>query len=267
MKNILLPTDFSATSMNAATFALDLFGTAGTRYTLLNIYLKPAYRNFLMGVNVDTERASRNGLRRMERRCRQHAQGVRLALKSSFAMLEQEIQALHQDGRADLVVMGTQGEGNYGLVGHNTTAVVTGTDVPVVAVPSQWQRTPMQRIILADDGLGLNERTLAPMIAMAKQAQAHVEVVHVRKAGDRSGASDRQAILRLLLAGIPHGFTVRTGNDVEAELDAAAVEQGAHLVAVVRRQRGVFERLFKGSSSKRMALHTAVPVLVMHERP
>jgi hypothetical protein len=39
MKNILLPTDFSSTSFHAATFALDLFGTSGMRYTLLNTYL------------------------------------------------------------------------------------------------------------------------------------------------------------------------------------------------------------------------------------
>src|SRR5690606_22316073 len=73
MKNILLPTDFSETSHKAAVFAMDLFGTEGTQYTLLNTYLKQAYRNALMPLQLDTERASRNGLRRMERRCRNHA--------------------------------------------------------------------------------------------------------------------------------------------------------------------------------------------------
>jgi nucleotide-binding universal stress UspA family protein len=267
MKNILLPTDFSSTSFHAATFALDLFGTSGMRYTLLNTYLKPAYRNFLMGVNVDTERASRNGLRRMERRCRQHAPGVRLSLKSGFGTLEQEIGTLHQEGRADLVVLGTQGEGNYGLVGHNTKAVITGADVPVVAVPAQWKPGKLKRILLADDGLGLNARTLAPLVSLAKLAKAHVEVVHIRDERDRSGSSDRQAILRLLLEGVSHGFTMRTDNNVEEALDALALEQDVQLVTVVRRQRGLIERLFQGSHSKRMAMHTSVPLLVLHERP
>jgi nucleotide-binding universal stress UspA family protein len=38
------------------------------------------------------------------------------------------------------------------------------------------------------------------------------------------------------------------------------------LVAVVRRDRGLLGRLFKGSHSKRMALHTSVPLLVLHEQ-
>ena len=43
MKHILLPTDFSGTSVKAAYFAMDLYGAEDARYTLLNTYLKPAH--------------------------------------------------------------------------------------------------------------------------------------------------------------------------------------------------------------------------------
>ena len=68
MKHILLPTDFSGTSVKAAYFAMDLYGAEDARYTLLNTYLKPAYGNVLLPPMPDTERASRNGLRRGGRR-------------------------------------------------------------------------------------------------------------------------------------------------------------------------------------------------------
>jgi nucleotide-binding universal stress UspA family protein len=264
MMNILLPTDFSKTAMNAATFAMDLYGAKNVRYTLLNVYLKPAYRNFLISLNVDTERASRNGLRRMERRCRLHLPGARISIKSSFAPLDSAIRDLHAAGRADLVVMGTQGEGSYGLVGHNTTLAVTGGKVPVIAVPDQWRPAPLERILLADDAMRMDAGILAPLVAMAKQAKARVEVVHIVKEG--RGPSGREALMHVLLADIPHDYSVHVAPQVETALDALAVQRQAQLVAVVRRDRGLLGRLFKGSHSKRMALHTSVPLLVLHEQ-
>ncbi|MCB0774177.1 MAG: universal stress protein [Flavobacteriales bacterium] len=265
MKNILLPTDFSGTSYNAAVFALDLFGTKDVRYTLLNVFLKPAYRNFLMSLNVDTEQASRNGLRRMERRIRKLGGTMHLALRSSFEPLDNAIGELHEAGRADLVVMGTQGEGNYGTVGHNTALAITGARVPVIAVPAQWIPGPVQRILLADDGEGMDADMVRPLVQIAKRTKAHVEVVHVRPEGTDDRYSDRKALMKTLLTDVPHDFTLLTGSKVEEALDDLAMKQGAQLVAVVRRNRGIIERLLKGSHAKRMALHTAVPLLVLRE--
>ncbi|HRO98891.1 MAG TPA: universal stress protein, partial [Flavobacteriales bacterium] len=41
MSHILIPTDFSDNALNAATFAVQLFGDEGNRYTLLNCYVAP----------------------------------------------------------------------------------------------------------------------------------------------------------------------------------------------------------------------------------
>ena len=265
MKNILLPTDFSETSMKAATFALDLFGTEGVNYMLLNTYLKPAYRNALIPLNLDTERASRNGLRRMERRCRKHAGTVRIALRSSFEQVVQAANDLDAAKAVDFVVMGTQGEGNYGQVGRNANSMVTSANPPVIAVPSQWQPAPIAHILFADDGQGVTRASIEPLLDIAQRTGAHVTVLYVGLTSDDSRTKEHFQKLSTSLGKIPHSFTSVEAHAVTEVMDRMVVEKDIQLVAVLRRKRSFWERIFQGSTSKRMALHTTVPLLVLRE--
>ena len=49
-------------------------------------------------------------------------------------------------------------------------------------------------------------------------------------------------------------------------MERAVVEKDIQLVAVLRRKRSFWERIFQSSTSKRMALHTTVPLLVLREK-
>ncbi|MCC6840211.1 MAG: universal stress protein [Flavobacteriales bacterium] len=261
MKHILLPTDFSDASFNAARFALELHGTKDVEYTFLNVYLKLAYRNALVPGGHDTERASRLGLRRMDRRFRKLAGTVRVSLRSSFSPLADAINEVHAAKAVDLVVMGTQGEGNYGLVGRNTAAAVTAAALPVIAVPAQWQPAKLDRILFADDGEADTAESLQPMIWTAKHARARITVLHVGPAGAVSTAQARR--FSGLLGNIQHTYAAVEGGAVERTVERMVAEEGIDLVAVVRRKRSFWHRLFQGSTSKRMALHTTVPLLVL----
>ena len=265
MEHILIPTDFSPTSIKAAIFALDLYGTEDVRYTLLNAYLKPAYRNALLPLTVDTERAAKNGLQRVERRCRKHAPQVRLSRIATFHELARAIEELNQDKAVDMVVMGTQGEGNYGRVGHNTTTVVTG-DVPaVIAVPSHWEPAPIKHILFADDGQGVSLASMAPLVDIAKRTGASITVMHVGSTNEDPRSKEHLRKLSVAFGDIKHTFITVDSAAVTEAMDKMVVEQEIQLVAVLRRKRSFWDRIFQGSTSKRMALHTTVPLLVLRE--
>lgn len=264
MNRILLPTDGSDAAFHAARFAFDLFGTDGVRYTLVHTFLKPAYRNALLPA-MDTAREAANKLRRAERRCRAHAGTVTLAKRTSPYPLAEVLNELAGQGRGELIVMGTQGEGNYGLVGSNTTAVVTGARVPVIAVPSQWRPAPVKRILLANDGGTMDAATLQPLIVIARRTGAEVVVAHVRDniaTFDERG--DRRA-LSALLDGIRHSFVTVAGEDVTSTLDELARQGRIQLMAVIHRKKSFWQRLFTASKAKRMSLHTTTPLLVLPE--
>lgn len=259
MRHVLLPTDFGDTSYKAALFALQVYGTHDVQYTLLNTYLKPAYRHALVALDADPELDSITGLRRIEQRMRRQAGRIQVAVRNSNEPLVEAIADLHRAKAVDVVVMGTQGEGRYGPVGRNTAAVVTGVHLPVIAVPGQWEAAPIKDIVLADDGQPVDPRALQPLLEIAARCGAHVHVVHV-------GGEDHPGhVAKALLAGLPHSMATVSGEDVGAALDAYAADHAAQLVAVVHRQRSFLQRIFQGSTSKRMAVHTTVPMLVLHQ--
>ncbi|HRH68147.1 MAG TPA: universal stress protein [Flavobacteriales bacterium] len=268
MMNIALPTDLSETSFKAATFAFDLYGTAGTKYTLVHAYLKPAFDNALLPrIGNSTQREAVNGLRRFERRCRQYADRAVIAKRTSHFSLVDVLNELDRNKGVDMIVMGTQGAGNYGLVGSNTKAVVLGASAPVITVPSQWAPAPVKRIMLADDGGSLDRFTLEPLVALARRTGAEVVLAHVRENTVSFDKHADRAQVAELLSGIRHSFVTVQGDEVSREIDGLARQGGVQLVAVIHRQRGFWEAMFHGSKAKRMALHTTVPLLVLPERP
>lgn len=268
MAHILLPTDLSTTSFKAATFAFDLFGTAGNRYTLVHSFLQPAFDNALLPAIGDRmRRDAENALRRVERRCRKHAGKVILARRATPYQLVDVLNELVEDKGGDLIVMGAQGEGGAGLVGSNTKAVVGGALAPVITVPHQWMPSPVSRILLAHDGGPLDRFTMGPLIDVAGRSGAEVVIAHVRSTiASFDTQVDRKQVAELLGA-IPHSFVTVQGDAVAATINELASTGRVQLVAVVHRQRGFWEGLFHSSKATRMALHTSVPLLVMPERP
>ena len=268
MTHVLLPTDFSNTALNAAKFAFDLFGTQGNKFTLVHTYLKPVFDNALLpGLGKIPEREALNGLRRFERNCRHYAGKVVLAKKTSNRRLTDVLNEIHRSKGADLIVIGTQGEGNYGRVGTNTTAVVTGATAPVISVPSEWRPVPVQRIMFAYDGETLDRSTLTPMIELARNKNAEIVLAHVRYL--MPGAKDRAAKDRMedLFSDVKHSFVTVQGSDMTRTIDELATSGKIQLVAVVHRQVGFWKGLFHSSKAKKMALHATLPLMVLPERP
>jgi nucleotide-binding universal stress UspA family protein len=264
MTHILLPTDGSDASFNAAVLAFEHFGTKGVRYTLVHTYLKPALRNALLPA-MNTQREAMNMLRRYERRCRKQVDGIVLAKRIAPYQLVDVLNEIAREKKADLIVMGTQGEGNYGLVGRNTSAVVLRSDIPVVTVPSKWGSKPIKRILLANDGAPITRATAEPLIALARRTGAEILLAHIRDnivSFDQRG--DRKA-LGELFTDVRHSFVTVAGDDVSAEINELAIQGRMQLVAVIHRKKSFWQGLFSSSKAKRMALHTTMPLMVLPE--
>jgi nucleotide-binding universal stress UspA family protein len=267
MLHILIPTDLSDTSFKAATFAFDLFGTGHVRYTVVHTYLKTSFDNALLpGIGDSTKAEAVNGLRRFERRCRKYAGKMVLAQKASPSMLTDVLNELARKKGAHLIVMGTQGAGNYGRVGSNASAVVMGAIAPVITVPTQWVAARVSRIMLAYDGGKLTRSTVQPLIDLAKRTNAEVVLAHVR---DKSAAFEKPADRKHageLFDGVPIKFVTVQGDEVVKTIDDLARQGRIQLMAMIHRKKGFWKGLFHSSKAKRMALHTTMPLLVLPER-
>lgn len=269
MARILIPTDFSSGALNAAIYAVRLFGAEGNRFVLLNTYMMPAGSASTMW-NMD-ELLAREALRGVQA----FAEKVREALGGTQA----EIDAVCEHGdlpnvidrylgdpeKPICVVMGTQGASGLQevLFGSNTASVILRGSFPVLAVPGGATYRAPKRIVLADDGGPVAKESIALLLDLARWSQSEVSVVRV--VNERAGTDDGNLIYDQLLGGIPHSQQYLSAEHVETALNDLAEQGDADLLVVLHRKRGLFQGLFHRSTAAKLAMHTDLPLLVLQQ--
>lgn len=264
MTHILLPTDFSDTARKAAQFALDLYGTRDVRYFLVNSTpIRASADPLLPDLTRMMEQQSLNGLRQEERRLRKRPDHVYVAKVSTYAPLPQALNNIAERKGADLIVMGTQGKSSKRRFGSNTSTIVKKTQLPVITVPAHWEPEAIRRILLTMDNEAIDADTFLPLLHLVRRCGAEVVVAHVRTnaVGARKGV-DRAAVSKAL-KGIKHSFITAHGANVVDTMNELAAGGRIQLVAMVQRKRSFLGGLFHKSSTRQMALHTKLPLLVL----
>lgn len=270
MDEILIPTDFSDNALNAALFAMDLFGPQDFEYTVLNCYDMPAYGDSgMLTIEEHMANASKEGLDAFmgDLNSRLTKKGYQIRSRSAHGQLDRVVHNYsHRSRIPALVVMGTQGASGVKEVfmGTNTADVIKHCHLPVLAVPEHARHSGSTRIVLADDGGGVAPKALSILADIVRRTGSELVVTRVvnEKATVKVGSGDE---LDLALEGLPFTTIELSGADVMKELNEEVARSKAGMLAVVHRDRGIFDGLFHRSIAARLSMHTHTPMLVVQQ--
>lgn len=271
MAHVLIATDLSANALNAAVYAVKLYGVEGNTFTLLNTFRTPPVGPDLLGSAGDlTPQLSADGLdefaARLHEALPEHTPD--LATISAYGALETVLREMAKgDQRPDLVVMGTHSATGLErvLMGSTTSAVIMSGELPVLAVPSEARYTDPKRIVLADDGGPVDRAALKVLLDIARWSRSEIMIVHVVPEGQNTEEEVGDLGYDLHLGAIPHTYHSVSGDDVMVAVNDLADQSDTDLVVVVHRQRGLIEQLFHHSVATELALHTRIPLLVLQQ--
>jgi nucleotide-binding universal stress UspA family protein len=178
------------------------------------------------------------------------------------------IRAVIREREVDLLVMGTMGAKGLEevLIGSHSAYVLENVDCPVLVVPACTSKRSIERIIYATD-FQFNDFTyINQLIELARPFQAQIIVTHIStQAGD-----DEQLMAWFKEIAEPNidypfvSFRSFSGEHVLDELNHAVKFMEVDMVCMATARRGFFEKLFKGSLTKKMAYHCEVPLLAFH---
>ncbi len=272
MAHILLPTDFSENALNAALFAVQLYGDKGNVYTVLNSYMLPrGAATTMWSIDDLLAKGSVEGLDEFKTRLEKELAGRRPEIRvlSEHGDLPNVIGRFQDPpDRPELVVMGTQGASGLKevLLGSNTADVIKRTDLPVLAVPEQARYRTPRRIILADDGGFVDRNMLKVLLDIARWSQAEVMIVRVMNEESTVENDESGSVYDELLGAIPHSHHYISAENVITALHDLADQSDADMVVVIHRHRGLFDQLFHRSTATRLAMHTHIPMLVLQQR-
>jgi nucleotide-binding universal stress UspA family protein len=274
MRTILIPTDFSAPSRNAAIYAINLFGS-GARYILLNGYTMPSHRSAAMMINLDEELESQSvsNLKKEKKKILDHFgnDNIQMDMRAEPGNFLACVERVCKSDDVNCVVMGSKG--STGLesvfIGSNSYSVAREATCPVIIVPEHAQNTGLKKVVYTADynfkGIDF-EKGDKYIIDLVSSQKAAFNVFHIFKPDD-ADQDDVAAKERLAarFGTLNPNFHSEIRDNIADGIDNFVDHTEADMVIMRARESGFFDSVFKTSITRKIALHTRVPVLVINE--
>jgi nucleotide-binding universal stress UspA family protein len=269
MKNILLPTDFSDNALNAARYAMHLFGDTAN-YVLINAYQVPHSGSTMLISIADI----------LKRDSEQLLQDMRGTLEDEFPGLKEHISILAEMGQADtvlarladrgecsMVVMGTKGASGLKsvLIGSVASNVIQRVACPVLAIPSGVRPTVPTKILFAMDDESLQRDSCPPAITyIASRGNAKVMILNVLSESEDDVLKAKQRTPINVFDGVEHSFHFEKGLDIGETIVNFAKTNHVDIIAMVRRKKDLLSNLFGQSKTREMIQQLELPLLVLN---
>lgn len=180
----------------------------------------------------------------------------------------EQIRSLVEENGFDLVIMGTQGEHSnfektFGSVAYST---LQKSNCPVIVVPEKAVGHKIRTVAYATDFRESDPFYIWQIGKLLSPFNAIMRIVHIEKSPDEKRAINMKEMEEFFKdhpPGLQVTFHQIATKNVEKELKAFEETWSVDLMIMAKPHRGFFERLFHKSITKRLALNTTTPLLVL----
>jgi nucleotide-binding universal stress UspA family protein len=273
MKKIIAPTDFSAPAANAVDYAAGFARKVNADLVLIHCFHLPVMttgENVVPIVTADElEKESKEAIEQERLRVMAKYPGLNVTAKSCMGFAVDEILHCTKDIQPDLIIMGITGAGRLGeLMGSTATSVAKHAECPVLIIPEDARFEELERIAMACDLKVMpNKGSFDIVRELAKHFGSGVDIFTVMKPGEEITVEKAANGIQIehSLEDVKHTMHFTEGNDVVEGIEKFVKNNRINMVTMVTRRHKFIDRLLHESKTKRMAFHTHVPLLAIHE--
>jgi nucleotide-binding universal stress UspA family protein len=252
MQTVIVPVDFSETSLNAARYAAKLL----TGYYGVNMVLHHVYEK-----NSQAEEMTRN--------LEEHKTRIQeISIVKTEILAEQgsdfitELEKLARHRSADLIIMGITGRSSIGqsLIGSNTLKMVGEKVCPVLVVPADCVYHEVKNVLLTSDFKDVLANTPSvPIKKILATFRPKLYVLNVDSSHYVALTEEYQAEkseLKEMFSDFSPEFYFMGLHDVGEAISQFAEDKKIDIIIVVHREQSLLSHLFVKSHQK---LSTRVP--------
>lgn len=280
MNTILIATDFSVTAQHAATYICRLSQQLNPKkiilyYALENvnpdrIFLTDIFEPSADIIAAEKEEAMRELAILKEIISPLLNPNISLELISNDRTLINGINELVKEERIDLVSIGISGKGNQNknVIGSNTLKLMRECLAPLLVVPSKVDFKPVHKLMLAWDHKDTRQTLPVFSLTTIVQAlQAKLFVVYIDNNSSQTAAEivEEGRDLRELLRPLNPEIHSPKQRSVTDGLLQFATEHEINMMAIVPKKASFLEEFFNQSSTRKIALRTEIPMLILHK--
>jgi nucleotide-binding universal stress UspA family protein len=275
MKTIVVPTDFSAVSLNAAMYAADLAVATNASLALVHVCQLPlTYTEIPMPLISIGELSEEATIKMNELKAQitaSHGDKIRIYTEVKSGTVITELKIFCAGVQPYAVVMGTHGAGAFErfLLGSNTLSAITQLRWPLIVVPADMKFNTIRNIGLACDFKKVIDTAPVEEIRnLVKDLGANLHVLYINKDHQKEFDADfiaETAWLQEMLADLKPRYHFIDHSDVNEGLMDYAESYLLDLLIVVPRKHGVVDKIIHPTHTKQLALHTRIPMMAIHE--
>lgn len=278
MKTVLIPVDFSETSLNAAHYGIALAQDLGVEKVILFHTYGGSYQIMDQGAEVvmATTQALLDNLKMELQKLKvelSHLAKSTLKIESKITagFLMEDALDIIEEQQVDLVVMGITGKNalEQRLVGTNTYRMATESPCPVLIVPAGATYSKVNHIALSlkfREGI-IKETPYQSINYFVNTLGAQLTVMNVADEDYRTVAKEvtegmRESHLMFDEENANIVFLEKEGEGLVKSLTDYVNENGIQMMIAITHKLGFLRSLFKGSLTKQIAFYTDVPLMV-----
>ncbi|MBX2942894.1 MAG: universal stress protein [Cyclobacteriaceae bacterium] len=276
MKRILVPTDFSKTSIIALEVACEIAKKAGADVIALHVVEEATAESFRVTGEV-VQRNFEDRLYTFKLLEKAKKQLEKLVHDPKFASIRLDgelrlgnpfhgMNSIIIEQKVDLVVMGTRGVTQIKemIIGSNTEKVVRHSKVPVLSVHKKPSRVNFKNIVYATS-MSKNEEKFSKIVMEAQELyNSKIHLVRINTPGDfqrdRVAKDYMEKFAKKL--GLKN-YTINVYNDLTEEEGIIYFAESIHadMIAMATHGRTGFAHVLAGSIAEEVVNHAKRPVL------
>ena len=264
--NVLLPTDFSGTAKNAATYAFSFFEKTPCTFHLLHTFSEEKNNTGEVHVHnafyADFEKFF--SFLNTKKRTPQHNIKVTFQSKPLVEAVREEV----LEKEIDLIVMGAKGAANkeFPVVGKNTFEVMQKVKCPILAVPEHMQFKGCKEILFPTDyKIHYDRGMLRTLLDFISTSKTKVKVLEIFDSDTELSAEqkqDRTALKQYFLPKVPLFRSFFSDNAVKRYMRTET--DHSDMIAIAAKNLNVCQKLLFDHYSCQIPFIQKLPLLVLH---
>lgn len=261
MHRVIIPIDFSETSLNAARYAAAMLAGKDDTTAIL-------YHNYESHDDIDVSHNYQESLKKEF--ISMGVKNVELESEMGGDLID-NISRMAHTLRATLVLMGITGKSavRQAMFGSNTLKLIDRNLYPVMIIPPDATYKGINNVAFASDLKNVEVTTPAPLITSVLEIfNPKLHIVHVNKDIYVSVPAEIEEEKQKLL-GMFSNFKTEcyfiTMNDFFQAMDNFINDYKIDVLITIPKHQSNSTSIFKSSHTKKLAYHSQIPILAAHE--
>ena len=273
MNNILIATDFSEPSINAATYAVQLAKHTGAKVTFIYVYPMPVVATDMPVVLTSYDELDNDSMATLKKTADEISAKCNYTPATdclvSPGFLLESLTDVVREKNFDLIVMGITGAGALSerLIGSSATVVIRHLRCSTLVIPLSARFQPIHTIVFATDFEKIEHSSaIAQIKNLCTSFQSKLKIVNVIAPHQLLNYDKTVSgmLLDKIFDTIPHSIHLPEGDVVDG-INKVIDEQNADLLIMIPRKHALFADILSERHTKKMAFHTHIPLLTIHE--